>query len=99
MPLIRFDMIQGRNAEEIRALLDATHRPIALWSRPSRFRSVIDTRSFTSIRRSPFLQCPPRSKRGPPVAGEAPMKQDIVAVGDNDYILLAEIRAVLLLRD
>jgi len=39
MPLIRFDLIQGRNAEEIKALLDATHRTVvAAFKVPERDR-------------------------------------------------------------
>jgi hypothetical protein len=42
MPLIRFDMIQGRNPDQIKALLDATHRTVvAAFKVPQRDRYQI----------------------------------------------------------
>ena len=42
MPLIRIDVIQGRNSEQIKALLDATHRALlAAWRIPLRDRYQI----------------------------------------------------------
>ena len=42
MPLIRIDMIQGRSAEEIKALLDASHRAVlAAFNVPQRDRYQI----------------------------------------------------------
>src|SRR5215469_14666759 len=39
MPLLRFDMIQGRNPDQIKALLDATHRVVvAAFKVPQRDR-------------------------------------------------------------
>ena len=39
MPLIRFDIIQGRNPDQIKALLDATHRTVvAAFKVPQRDR-------------------------------------------------------------
>jgi hypothetical protein len=28
MPLLRFDLIEGRSADQVKALLDATHRAV-----------------------------------------------------------------------
>lgn len=42
MPLLRFDMIQGRSPDQIKALLDATHRAaVAAFKVPQRDRNQI----------------------------------------------------------
>lgn len=47
MPLLTFDLIEGRTEQEIRTLLDAAHRAVL---RASRYRNATATRLFTKTR-------------------------------------------------
>lgn len=48
MPLVRFDIVEGRSAAQVKALLNAAHSALIA---AFRIPGAIAIRSFTSIRR------------------------------------------------